>query len=373
VKVAILGGGQLARMLAMSAHRIGMEPWVVDPAPDAPAAPVARHVVADLDDPRAWRAVSHCHVATAELDHAPLRALAWLEKRMPVRPSPRAFATAGDRLLEKRLFRKLGIETPRFLPVDSDEALLRALPEIGLPAVLKCRREGYDGKGQQRIQRPEQALPAWRRLGGRPAVLEAQVPFSREVSFLAVRGSDGEVRFWNPVENHHRDGILRWSRPLRRGESVWLERAGERAVRLLLETLGYVGVLAVEFFEVGERLLANEIACRVHNSGHWTQEGAETGQFENHLRALAGWPLGGTALLGPTALVNLIGDAPSPSHWLGVPEGHLHLYGKSPAPGRKLGHVTLRARSDAELDAALSGALLSRAGEAAPPLRALPA
>ncbi len=356
MRVAILGGGQLARMLAIAAHRIGIEPWVVDPSPEAPAAPVAHHVLGDLDDPRSWEAIAHCDVATAEIDHAPGAALSWLADRMPVRPGLRAFSVAGDRLAEKRLFGELGIDTAPWARAGSVEDLRSALRRIGLPAVLKLRREGYDGRGQRVIRSAEEAPAAWQSLGGRPAIVEGLVDFDREVSMLAARGADGEVRFWSPVENHHEGGILRRSRPLAPEESGSCEPAARRFVSSILDSLDYVGVIAVEFFELGGRLVANELACRVHNSGHWTEEGAETSQFENHLRAITGRPLGSTRLLGPTAMVNLVGVEASPENWHAVSGARLHWYGKRPAPGRKVGHVTLRAATSEDLDMTLADA-----------------
>ncbi len=356
MRVAILGGGQLARMLAIAAHRLGIEPWVVDPSSEAPAAPVARHVLGDLDDPRSWEAIAHCDVATAEIDHAPDAALAWLSDRMPVRPGPRAFSVAGDRLAEKRLFGELGIDTAPWAQVDSLEDLRSALDRIGLPAILKLRCEGYDGKGQRVIRSADEAPAAWQSLGGRPAIVEGRVEFDREVSVLAARGVDGDVRFWSPVENRHEAGILRLSRPLAPEQTGFFGHAGRRFVGSILDALDYVGVLAVEFFEVGGRLVANELACRVHNSGHWTEEGAETSQFENHVRAITGLPLGSTRLLGPTAMVNLIGTKASPEYWHTVAGARLHWYGKRPAPGRKVGHVTLRTATPEDLDAILAAA-----------------
>ncbi len=357
MKVAILGGGQLARMMAVAGHRLGIETFVLDPKPDAPAAAVAHHLLGALDDAAGLEALAHCDVATAEFDHAPPHALAWLQERMPVRPGPEAFAIAGDRVREKELLRSLDIETTRFAAVASEADLDAAVASVGLPAILKTRFEGYDGKGQRTVRTATEATEAWRVLGAGPMILEARVPFSREVSILAVRGHDGEVRFWNPVENVHEGGILRTSRPLPSEACTPLHREGEKAVARLLSALDYVGVLCVEFFECEGRLLANEMACRVHNSGHWTEEGAETGQFENHLRAVAGWPLGGTDLLGPTAMVNLIGEVPPRERLLSIPGARVHLYGKTPAPGRKLGHVTLRARDEASLDRALARAV----------------
>jgi 5-(carboxyamino)imidazole ribonucleotide synthase len=354
MRVAILGGGQLARMLALSAHRLGIEPVVLDPKPDAPASPVAHQVLGALDDPGAWPSLLHCDVATAELDHAPPSALEWLSRHIPVRPTPRAFAIAGDRLREKRLFRELGIETAPFAAIDGPEDLVPALEGIGLPAVLKTRHAGYDGRGQRVIREPGQALPAWQSLGGAPALLEGLVPFSRELSLLAVRGLDGDTRFWTPSENVHARGILRRSSPLELPCDHPLPSAARRAVGAVLSALDYVGVLAIEFFEREGRLIANELAPRVHNSGHWTEVGAETSQFENHLRAIVGWPLGGTAPLAPTTMINLIGELPPLESLLSLPGAQLQLYGKAPARDRKLGHLNLRGERAGQLASGLA-------------------
>jgi 5-(carboxyamino)imidazole ribonucleotide synthase len=355
--VALLGGGQLARMLSMAAHRLGIDPWVIDPKPDAPAAAVAHHVLGAIDDPESLRAIGACDALTAESDHVPVAVLERIARQVPVRPHPAAFAVAGDRLLEKRLFRGLGLATAPWARVDAARDLEGAMAAVGLPALLKTRHHGYDGKGQIRVASPHAARGALRALNGAPAILEGVVPFRREISILAVRGLDGEVRFWSPVENHHENGILRHSRPLDGDAARALERQGRPAVAAILDALDYVGVLAVEFFEVDGRLVANEIACRVHNSGHWTEEGASTSQFENHLRAVLGLPLGDTSTLGPTAMLNLIGDVPDPAKLLALPGARIHLYGKAPAPGRKLGHLTLRAGCDEALEAVSHRAL----------------
>jgi len=369
MRLAILGGGQLARMLSIAARRLDVEPWVVTPDPRAPAAPFARLVVGPLDDPWSWVSVSLCDAATAELDHAPPAALSWLGEWMPTRPGTAAVAIAGDRLREKRFFRELGIPTAPFAPVDTLAGLDRAVRRVGLPALLKTRCGGYDGLGQALVREAGEAQAAWRALDERPALLEGVVPFSREISVLAVRGQDGEVRFWSPVENHHEGGILRTSRALEPGEDAELERRGQQAVRTILSALDYVGVLAVELFDVGGELWANEMACRVHNSGHWTDVGAATSQFENHVRAVLGLPLGDTSSRGPAAMVNLVGTLPPPADLAAVPGAHVHLYDKAPRPGRKLGHVSVRAESGAELAAALRRlcGLVSRAPSAPAP------
>jgi 5-(carboxyamino)imidazole ribonucleotide synthase len=239
---------------------------------------------------------------------------------------------------------------PPWRPVASLAELGRAVAELGCPAVLKTRRLGYDGKGQEVIREPGGVEAAWARLGGAPLLLEAFVRFDRELSILAVRGRDGATACYPLVENLHAGGILRRSLAPAPGVSAALQAEAESQARRVLDALAYVGVLAIELFQVGDRLLANEMAPRVHNSGHWTIEGAETSQFENHLRAVARLPLGSTAPRGASAMLNLIGDVPDASAILAIPGAHLHLYGKASRPGRKLGHVTLTATEAAELD-----------------------
>jgi 5-(carboxyamino)imidazole ribonucleotide synthase len=260
-----------------------------------------------------------------------------------VHPGPEALATAQDRLAEKTLFRELGIPTAAFATVDDQDSLNAALADVGVPAILKTRRLGYDGKGQARIDEPREAHEAFASLGSGevPLLLEARVPFRRELSLLGVRGVDGEVRTYPLVQNEHREGILRLSLAPAAGIDAGLQAAAEALGGRLLERLDYVGVLAVELFEVDGELWANELAPRVHNSGHWTIEGAQTSQFENHLRAVLGLPLGSTAARGHAAMVNLIGDVPGRETPLGVDGAHLHLYGKTGRAGRKVGHVTV--------------------------------
>jgi 5-(carboxyamino)imidazole ribonucleotide synthase len=261
---------------------------------------------------------------------------------------------------------RLGIPTPPFAAIGSRAELETAIAQIGLPAVLKTRRLGYDGKGQVVIRSPGQLSSAWEALGGAPLILEGFVDFTRELSVLAARGRDGATVCYPLIENHHHDGILRLSRAPASGVSSQLQALAESFAIRVLDALEYVGVLAIELFEIEEgrttgdgrmnssRLVANEMAPRVHNSGHWTIEGAETSQFENHLRAILGLPLGSTAPRGYAAMVNLIGTLPDPAALLSVPGAHLHLYGKAPRPGRKLGHVTLRADTPSELDTRLA-------------------
>ena len=329
-------------MLALAGVPLGMRFVIVDPAPDAPVQVLAEHVCTDYADPRALEALAACDVVTYEFESvavAPLRAVG---AHVPVHPSPNALEVAQDRLLEKSCFRDLGIPTAPFRAVGSQAELDAALAAIGLPAVLKTRRLGYDGKGQALLRSPDDAVRAFERLGSVPLILEGFVSFERELSLIAVRGLRGEVAFYPLVENHHRDGILRLTLAPAPALAVALQAAAERYVTALLERFDYVGVLALELFQARGELYANEFAPRVHNSGHFSIEGALTSQFENHLRAVAGLPLGSTELLGPSAMLNCIGKLPHPRDVLAVPDAHFHDYGKEPRPGRKVGHVTVR-------------------------------
>jgi 5-(carboxyamino)imidazole ribonucleotide synthase len=342
--IGVLGGGQLGRMLALSGLPLGLRFRFLDPAPDAPAAAVGEHIAAPYDDEGALeRFAAGLDVATFEFENVPAAAVDYLEAHVPAFPPRQALATAQDRVSEKECFRALGIPTAPFLPVDEREGLERAVEVLGLPAVLKTRRFGYDGKGQFVLRAVGDVERAWEALGGVPLILEGFVPFERELSILGVRARSGETAFYPLVENHHREGILRLSLAPAPALTPELQQAAESYAARVLEALDYVGVLAIELFQRGGELVANEMAPRVHNSGHWTIEGAETSQFENHLRAVAALPLGSTAPRGYSAMLNLIGEIPDPAQVLATPGAHLHLYGKAPRPGRKVGHVTLRA------------------------------
>lgn len=351
MKIGILGAGQLGRMLALAGYPLNLDFVFLDPATEACAAPLGEHIHAEYIDEQALAEFcGRVDLATYEFENVPAKTAEFVAGRLPLLPPPKALNVAQDRLSEKTLFDKLGIPVPRFMPVATREALEFAIKTVGLPAVLKTRRMGYDGKGQAVLRTPEDLDKAWASLGGQPLILEAFVPFEREVSCLAVRGQDGELRFYPVVENVHRDGILRTSTP-RRDDP--LQADAEDYARRVIEQLGYVGVLAFEFFVADGTLLANEIAPRVHNSGHWTIEGAECSQFENHLRAIAGLPLGSTALRGPSVMVNFIGDTPPNAELAAISGVHIHHYGKSPKPLRKVGHATVTAASEAELQARL--------------------
>lgn len=343
-RIGILGGGQLGRMLSLAGFPLGLRFRHLDPKAGAPAGPLDEQVEAGYEDRAALDAFAGgLECVTYEFENVPVESARHLEESVPVFPPSRSLEVAQDRLDEKNFFRQLDIGTAPYLPVDTRAELDRALESIGRPAVLKTRRGGYDGKGQEMIRAPGDADGAWEELGGRPLILEELIDYRRELSILSVRGRDGTVAFYPPVENHHRQGILWRSVAPAPDLTTETRREAERIGRAVLEELDYVGVLAVELFQDGSDLLANEMAPRVHNSGHWTIEGAETSQFENHVRAVAGLPLGSTETVGHTAMINVLGEVPELSPILGIRDAHAHLYDKASRPLRKLGHVTVRA------------------------------
>ena len=375
--VGILGGGQLARMLALSGAPLGLRFLVMDVTADACAGQFAPMVVGDYRDEAALAEfASRIDVATFDFENVPAESAQWLSERVPVFPSPRALATAQDRLAEKTLFRELGIPVPAFAAIASRPELEAAISAIGTPAILKTRRLGYDGKGQFRLKTPADAEAAWTALGPQAStvglILEAFVPFDRELSVVAVRGRDGEFRAWPLTENWHVDGVLSASLAPARVPMALAETAYGHA-RKLAEALDYVGVFALELFCRDDQLLANELAPRVHNSGHWTIEGSETSQFENHLRAVLGLPLGATRMVGTACMLNWIGAMPDAGAVLGEAGGHWHDYGKAPRAGRKVGHATLRADSPADLAATLQriGIALGREAQVLPVIERL--
>jgi len=355
VTIGILGGGQLGYMLALAGYPLGLHFRFLDPSPEAPVGRIAQRITGDYTDQAALEKFSSgLELVTYEFENVPVEAANFLAERVPVYPPTAALEAAQDRLAEKDLFRKLGIATTEFAPVSNPGELHAAVKTLGLPAVLKTSRMGYDGKGQWILRTAEDVVKAKSELPPVKMILERFVPFTRELSVLAVRSRHGEIAIYPLVENHHRNGILRLSLAPAPRLDVEIQRPAERAAHRILEALKYVGVLAIEFFEHQGELLANEMAPRVHNSGHWTIEGAVTSQFENHLRAVLGLPLGSTGPAGHCAMLNLVGDLPESAEVLAVPDAHLHLYGKSPRPGRKLGHVTLRAASPERLALRLS-------------------
>jgi 5-(carboxyamino)imidazole ribonucleotide synthase len=351
VTIGILGGGQLGYMLALAGYPLDFHFRFLDPSPQAPVGRIASRVTAEYTDFEALEKFAHgLALVTYEFENVPVEAARFLQKLVPVYPSTRALETAQDRRSEKHLLQKLGIPTTEFAAVNSADELDQAVSKIGVPAVLKTCRLGYDGKGQWVLRTGKDIERVKKEIPSVPLMLEKFVNFSRELSILAVRARDGATSFYPLVENHHRSGILRLSLAPAPRLAETLQREAEKAARQILEALDYVGVLAIELFECDGRLLANEMAPRVHNSGHWTIEGAVTSQFENHLRAVSGLPLGVTRTLGFSAMLNLIGELPDASELLAVPDAHLHLYGKSSRPGRKVGHVTLRADSVEQLE-----------------------
>jgi 5-(carboxyamino)imidazole ribonucleotide synthase len=358
-RVGIVGGGQLGMMLAEAAAALGIECLTLDPSPGSPASRVAPAIVADYDDLSALAELAaSSDVVTYEFENVPVDSARFVAERVPVVPSPESLRFAQDRLLEKTLFEEIGLPVAPFAPVADDEELEEALDIVGAPSLLKTRRLGYDGKGQVRLASVDDAPVAWRSLGRVPCLLEALVPFERELSILGVRGRDGSVAFYPLTENVHRDGILRTSRAPVPSVGPALQGAAEGRARELMERLDHVGVLAIELFEVGGQLLGNEFAPRVHNSGHWTIEGAATSQFENHLRAICGLELGATTTPTHGAMVNLIGRIPEDGGFQG--DGiFVHRYGKEARPGRKLGHVTIVAPDRDTRDRVLQRVTLS--------------
>jgi 5-(carboxyamino)imidazole ribonucleotide synthase len=340
MKLGIVGAGQLGRMMALAGYPLGLEFLFLDRDARTPGGQVAPILTGEFTDRQLLgRLTQECEVVTFDWENIPVEALENLPGKARIAPALRALAAAQDRLSEKRTFELLGIPTTRYAVVDSRAALEAAVKSIGLPGVLKTRRLGYDGKGQQVLRAPADLDAAWEALGKAPLLYENLVPFDAEVSIIAVRGLDGAIAFYPLNLNVHREGILRLTRaPL---VNVALARQAQRAARKLLEHFNYVGVLTVEFFVARGKLVANEMAPRVHNSGHWTIEGADTSQFENHVRAIAGLPLGSTRARGHSAMINLVGALPARDGLLALPGLHWHDYGKSPRPGRKLGHITL--------------------------------
>ena len=342
--IGILGSGQLGRMLALAAARLGFKCHIFAPDPDSPAFDVVHRATrADYADAAALdRFASAVDVVTYEFENVPAEAAMFLAARVPVLPDPKVLATTQDRLAEKDFIAALGIGTASYAAVATPAELTDALDKIGRPAVLKTRRFGYDGKGQATINNGTVPEAAWREVGGQPCILEAFVAFAREVSVIAARGRDSTVECFDVTENEHRDHVLKISRV-----PAALSTAAAQEARRIAETIaqkfGYVGVLAVEIFVKRDgALLVNEIAPRVHNSGHWTVDGASVSQFEQHVRAIAGWPLAKPIRRGRIEMINLIGsEIEDYRAWLTVPGAAVHLYGKAVVrPGRKMGHVT---------------------------------
>lgn len=340
MRVGLLGGGQLGQMMALAGHALGLEFRAADASADACARSACELRTGNLEDPAFIE--SFCEgldAATYEWENVPVEVARRVADRVPVFfPSVDSLEMAQDRLDQKKFLKALAIETAPFAAIATKSELEQELARLGAPAVLKTRRHGYDGKGQFVLRSAADLEAAWASLGGSPLVLEAFVPFKRELSLVSVRARSGATAYYPLTQNEHRDGILRVS-VAPAPDATELQEKAERIAKLVLEKLNYVGVLTIEFFEHESRLLVNEVATRVHNSGHWTIDGARTSQFENHLRAGLGLELGSTELREPTAMVNLIGSLPDLSRIKAVRGAKVHLYGKEPRAGRKLGHI----------------------------------
>jgi len=338
--VGILGAGQLGRMMALAGYPLGLDFLFLDPAEQPPAAALAPVLRSEFSNADSLAALARrCEVVTIDWENVSVAALRTLGRETRVSPPPAAIAAAQDRVSEKRQFEKLGISTTRWRAVSSRRQLAAAVRDVGLPGILKTRRMGYDGKGQAVVRSAADLERAWAELGQAPLLYEELVPFDLEVSVIGVRSRSGECRVYPLNHNVHSGGILRLTRaPF---GNARLSRLASRYVQAMMEHFRYVGVLTIEFFVRKGRLVANEMAPRVHNSGHWTIEGAVTSQFENHLRAILGLPLGDTRAVGHSAMINLIGTMPGRSQLLGHEGVHLHDYGKTPRAGRKLGHLTI--------------------------------
>jgi 5-(carboxyamino)imidazole ribonucleotide synthase len=337
--IGIIGAGQLGRMMALAAYPLGVNCVFLDSSRTSPGGQVGSIVTAELDDTAALiRLADSTDVVTVDIENVPVAGLEAVARRVALYPPPAAIAAAQDRLEEKELFASLGIPTVPFVPV-SDRNDLEQAAALGWPLVLKTRRLGYDGRGQWLVHDSDELAQAWEALGQVPAIAEAWIQFEREVSLIGVFGADGACGFYPLTENVHRQGQLFSS--VAPFQDAHLQARAEQCLQAVAERFGYRGVLTVEFFHTSDGLLVNEMAPRVHNSGHWTIEGAQTSQFENHMRAVLGWPLGSTAARGHAAMLNLLGRMPPTRQLLAVPGLHLHDYGKSPRPARKLGHCTL--------------------------------
>lgn len=350
-----MGAGQLGLMLGQAGKTMGLDFAFLDPA-DSPPAQAAGPVLSQpFDSDQGLAMLAGCDVVTYEFENVPVAAVESLSRKVAVFPPAGALHHAQDRLREKQLFEGLDIPVPAWHPVSARQDLDNAIAAIGLPLILKTRRLGYDGKGQFVLREEQDADAAWREVGGSPSIAEQWVAFDREVSVFGARAREGQTVVYPMTENEHRQGILQLCRAPAEGASI--ARQATRHLHRLLAHLDYVGVLALELFVIGDKILANEFAPRVHNSGHWTIEGSKTSQFENHLRAVLGLPLGDTAALGHAAMINLIGSMPRNPARFRAPGLHLHDYGKAARPGRKLGHLTIIAPDAETRDRELSKVL----------------
>ena len=351
MKVGILGGGQLARMLALSGYPLDLEFIILDPSKEAGAVGLGEHLHGEYDDPVLLAELAKkADVITYEFENVPAKVAAFLAEQTQVYPAPNALEVAQDRLVEKNFFQQLNIQTAPYAEVDSLQDCQRVMQNIAYPAIIKSRRMGYDGKGQVVIKSAEQLPAAWESMQGAPSIIEGFVNFQREVSIIAARRANGDVAFYPVSENVHDKGILRVAKCC---TNDGVQQKAENIATRVLNSLDYVGIIAIELFDVEGELVANEFAPRVHNSGHWTIEGSETSQFENHLRAILDLPLGSTQTRGYTGMVNFIGDVPETKEVLSINHAHHHLYAKSPRKSRKVAHATVRTDDEASFSHSL--------------------
>ncbi|HMO36884.1 MAG TPA: 5-(carboxyamino)imidazole ribonucleotide synthase [Gemmatales bacterium] len=359
MNIGILGGGQLGRMLALAGYPLGFRFRCFDPSPEAVAGHVMPLTVGSFEDLDALTAfATGLDLVTFEFENVPVWSAECLAQKVPLYPSPMALAMSQDRVEEKTFFQSMNIPTAPFAPVNSRTDFETALQNLGLPAVLKTCRLGYDGKGQYVLQTVADIEPAWSKLQGVPLILEGFVAFEREVSILAARSTRGETVFYPLVENKHTGGILQSSRVTAPASTSELQRLAQNYALKTMEALEYTGVLAIEFFQCGKELIVNEMAPRVHNSGHWSIEGACTSQFANHLRATTGLPLGSTKVTNHVGMKNILGQIPSLEKLLAQATDqvqlYVHLYGKKPLPGRKLGHITMLSKDAGSLESVMT-------------------
>lgn len=358
--IGVLGGGQLGRMLALAGIPLGLRFRFLDPAPNPPGAAVGEVITGDFEDHAVLaRFASGLDAVTYEFENVPSASVRRLAQHIPVYPSPEALEAGQDRLQEKTLFRELGFDVHDFENVEPGDDGLRAVARLGLPLVAKTRRMGYDGKGQMVLRSDGDAARLRATLGDGPLLIERLVTFTRELSIIACRGRDGACVTYPLTENVHEGGILRTSRAPAADISPAIEKHARDHAHALMQRLNYVGVLAIEFFDTGRELFANEMAPRVHNSGHWTIDGCEVSQFENHCRAVAGLPLGEPGVRGQSVMVNFIGAMPPVARLLAIPGVRVHDYGKSPREGRKVGHATVVGASEGVAQRLLAAATSS--------------
>lgn len=356
LRIGVLGGGQLGRMMALAGYPLNLSFAFFDKAVDCPSAALGpRFGDDDYSDASLQAFIDSADVFTYEFENIPTRWVEAIAARKPVYPGVKSLAVSQNRLNEKQLFAALNIPSARFHEIRSEADLSAAVAALGLPLVIKTVTEGYDGKGQFLLREAEQVSACWNKLGASaPLIAEEFIQFKRELSIIAVRGQDGATSFYPLAENHHHGGILSHSLVPAPHLDENTQLTAERYISSILRELGHVGVLTLELFETRHGLMANETAPRVHNSGHWSIEGAPSSQFENHVRAVAGLPLGSTRAEKPSAMINIIGKHPSAHDVLSITDAHLHLYGKSEREGRKLGHITVTADSYPELEMRMS-------------------